>query len=261
MTIRRTQALFDAMAGDHLFREQFVTDPAQIYTEYVHSSPLDRHRADVINQFVYAVLANDDLLGWVMRYRNQYADAPPPDSELAQQFTKAVVDNNAHHAALAMTRAATERQPIFPLDPAIKDLIFGGQGPGAAGLTGLQPVTGITQSQTFQVTDSVTGTEVSTDFQTFQVTGGVFTTEVSTGTQTEISTGTEITEMSTPPPPDPPFPPIVNVGPIVNVTQLGTGHTHYGVFDNGAFQVVIDTMRAFAAELRDRGALDDVGQS
>jgi len=226
MTIRRTQALFDAMSGDHLFREQFVTDPAQIYTEYVYGTSLDRHRADVINQFMYAVLANDDLVQWFVDYRNECQGTPPSDVEFARRFTRAVVDQNAHHAAIALTRAATESQPVFPLDPAIKDVVFGFHGRGDTGF------------QTFLITQDLANTEVSTF--------------VGTDPGTEMSTHTE---MSVPPPP--PFPPITNLttithaGPLIPDEFPGLGE--------GATRLVIDAIRAYALELRDGGALDDVG--
>jgi len=34
---RRYEALFKALTNDFLLREQFVTDPTQIFFEYVHS--------------------------------------------------------------------------------------------------------------------------------------------------------------------------------------------------------------------------------
>ncbi len=225
MMVRRTQALFDAMSGDHLFREQFVTDPAQVYTEYAHGASLDRHRADVINQFLYAVLACDDLLQWLIDYRKECQGIPPSDAELATRFTRAVVDNNAHHVALALTRASSEREPIFPFDPAIKDVVFGVHGRGDRGF------------QTNLITEGLTDAE--------------FSTEVSTATESSPGTGTMI---STPPAPIPP------ITSLTTITNLGPLAEAFPGFDDGAAQLVIEAVRSFAAELRDGGALDDVGQ-
>ena len=353
-TLRRTHALFDAMSGDHLFREQFVTDPTQIYSEYVHGAPLDRQRADVLNQFVYAVISSDELLRWAIEYRNECAGGAPPDSELAMRFGRAVVDTNSHHVALALMRASSEQQPIFPLDPALKDVIFGVGGRGRAGSqtgfvtaqvadgteistgtgTGTEISTG-TGTGTEISTGTGTGTEISTGTGTgTEISTGTGTgTEISTGTGTgtEISTGTGTgTEISTgtgtgtdappppppvtgtgtdappppppppvtgtgtdaPPPPPPPvteemtFPPI-HFPPITSITQITTFGPPSGTFgspsgtfgspsgtfgstfgatfghaglDSGAAQVTIDALRSFAVELREAGALDDVGQ-
>ena len=213
------------MSGDHLFREQFVTDPAQVYTEYAHGASLDRHRADVINQFLYAVLACDDLLQWLIDYRKECQGIPPSDAELATRFTRAVVDNNAHHVALALTRAATERQPIFPFDPAIKDVVFGVHGRGDRGI------------QTNLIT------------QDHPLTEPVMSTEMSPSTMFSPGTGTMI---STPPAP---FPTLTSLHTITNFGPLEV----FGGFDDGATQLVIEAVRSFAVELRDGGALDDVG--
>ena len=64
---RRAFALFGAMSTDFLLREQFVTDPSQVWSEYVHGAGLPPERASVVNQFVYSVMANPALVRWRVR--------------------------------------------------------------------------------------------------------------------------------------------------------------------------------------------------
>ena len=51
----RVDALFKAMSQDYLLREQFVTDPAQVLSDYVDRGQLPEQRASVSNQLAYSV--------------------------------------------------------------------------------------------------------------------------------------------------------------------------------------------------------------
>ena len=73
---RRVDALFRALASDYLFREQFVTDPAQILTEYVHGERLEPDQAAAANQLVFAMVSNPGLL-----------DGCPPTEAIAKTTT------------------------------------------------------------------------------------------------------------------------------------------------------------------------------
>src|SRR5687767_4267895 len=74
---RRVDALFKAMASDFLLREQFVTDPSQIISEYVYATRISQQRASVVNQLLYSVMSNRGLLGWLRDYSIKYRDNPP----------------------------------------------------------------------------------------------------------------------------------------------------------------------------------------
>ena len=63
--VRRVDALFRAMSSDFLLREQFVTDPAQILSEYVYSKKLSPEETAPINHLIYSVMANRGLLRWL----------------------------------------------------------------------------------------------------------------------------------------------------------------------------------------------------
>src|SRR5262245_56518803 len=75
---RRLNALFRAMASDYLLREQFVTDPAQILSEYVHGAGLSPATASVSNQLLYGLMANPKLRSWLTKYATDHHDEPPP---------------------------------------------------------------------------------------------------------------------------------------------------------------------------------------
>src|SRR5262249_5205478 len=51
--VSRLHALFRATATDPLLRQQLVTDPAQVISEYVHRQTLTAQQASVANQFLY----------------------------------------------------------------------------------------------------------------------------------------------------------------------------------------------------------------
>ena len=65
--VRRFDALFRAMSTDFLLREQFVTDPAQVVSEFVYRTQLEPGVAATINRLVYSVAANAGLLTWIRR--------------------------------------------------------------------------------------------------------------------------------------------------------------------------------------------------
>src|SRR5688572_31467419 len=118
---RRAYALFRAMSTDFLLREQFVTDPAQVWSEYVYGAGLPPERASVVNQFVYSVMSNPGLVRWLAAY---VADRPirPSQEEFMLHFGRAVVENDGRHVLYALTRSAIEKQALIPVDDAILDL-------------------------------------------------------------------------------------------------------------------------------------------
>ncbi|MER9431711.1 hypothetical protein NKI67_24885, partial [Mesorhizobium sp. M0408] len=122
---RRAVALFRAMSNDYLLREQFITDPAQIWSEYVYGTTLPPQRASVINQFVYSVMSNPGLVRWLGEYVTGRATRPS-HQEFMLDFGRGVVENEGRHVMYAFTRAAIDNEAIFPFDDSILDILFGG---------------------------------------------------------------------------------------------------------------------------------------
>jgi len=177
-TTRRVDALFKAMSTDFLLREQFITDPSQIMSEYVHGTSLSPEKASISNQLLYSVMSNPRLLGWLRDYAIKYGGNPPSRGQFAIDFGRAVADSGGHHVILALLRNSVEKEAAVGFDEVLLPLIFGiFTGGGLVAGTEMSTGTG--------------GTEMST--------GNIFAsgTEMSTGGGTEMSTGTGGTEMST----------------------------------------------------------------
>jgi hypothetical protein len=121
---RRALALFRAMSADYLLREQFVTDPAQIWSEYVHGSSLPPQRASVVNQLVYAVMSNPGLVRWLADYAIRRTERPSREQFLLD-FGRGAVENEGRHVLYALARAVSENEAVLPIDESILDLLFG----------------------------------------------------------------------------------------------------------------------------------------
>src|SRR5260370_35903001 len=83
---RRVDALFKAMSTDFLLREQFVTDPAQVLSEYVEGAKLPPQKASVSNHLLYAMLANRSLLEWLADYAITHRNGPPSRQQVSMGF-------------------------------------------------------------------------------------------------------------------------------------------------------------------------------
>jgi hypothetical protein len=105
---RRVVALTRSMGNDFLLREQFVTDPAQIMSEYVQGASIPSDQASVANQLVYAFMANATLRRWLSEYAVEQQGRVPPRAEFLGAFAKAVANHGDEHLAVAMIRATSE---------------------------------------------------------------------------------------------------------------------------------------------------------
>jgi hypothetical protein len=111
-TVRRVDALFQAMASDFLLREQFVTDPTQILSEYVFGSSVPREQAAGSNQLIYAVFANSGMRKWLQDYcLRRRAVAPTPD-EFVDEFSRAVVSAGARHVVTSLINASSTKSGL-----------------------------------------------------------------------------------------------------------------------------------------------------
>jgi hypothetical protein len=184
---RRTDALFRAMTTDYLLREQFVTDPAQITSEYVYGRPIPPEKAAVANQLVYAVMSTPQLVGWLAQYATERAGNPPSRSEFVRDFGRAVVDSGGRHVVLALMRGAAEGQDVLRYDEAlVESLLFGNR-----------VVLGMETNDTGTGTDA-TGTDATGTDATGTGTDATGTGTDATGTGTDATgTGTDATGTGT----------------------------------------------------------------
>jgi hypothetical protein len=236
---RRVQALFNAMATDYLLREQFVTDPARIYFEYVHQQAPDLERRTIDNQFLYSVMASADLLRWLASYVRAYPDDPPPHRRFLADFAQAVVETKAATVVTAMLRAAHDGQalhllevdfPFFLLESDSFDL----------------PETAMTTQGT-DIGPTTQGTEIGPTTQGTEIGPTTQGTEIGPTTQgTEIGPTTQGTE----------------IGPTTQGTEIGP--TDQGIlnvtaiFGQSYWSVTLSVLAVYARRLRESGALDYV---
>jgi hypothetical protein len=112
------------MSTDYLLREQFVTNPAQVMSEYLHGKALAPEQASVASQLIYSVMSNRALLGWLREYAISHRGRIPPKDRVAADFGRAVVQHGGDHVALALMRASAEQAGIRVLDDALLDAVF-----------------------------------------------------------------------------------------------------------------------------------------
>jgi hypothetical protein len=102
--VRRVDALFRAMSSDFLLREQFVTDPTQILSEYVYSRKLPPDDAAPINHLIYSVMANGGLVNWLRDRAFQLRSQMQSGRGFFSDFSRAVVRHGNHNVVLALVR-------------------------------------------------------------------------------------------------------------------------------------------------------------
>ncbi|MBT2449726.1 hypothetical protein J7F03_22125 [Streptomyces sp. ISL-43] len=169
------------MSTDLLLREQFVTDPAQILSEYVDGSRLSPQRASALNQLVYAVAATTDVLLWVRSYALTYRETPVSRAQFMTDFGRAVTEKQAAHVVFALLRLSLEEEAMPVADGSLLQIL------NESGLFDGGPISGTEVSTGTQFGTEVSGTHMSTGAAV------ISGTEVSTGTQfgTEVS-GTQV---------------------------------------------------------------------
>jgi hypothetical protein len=266
---RRVDALFRALGSDYLFREQFVTDPAQILTEYVRGKPLKQDQADAANQLVFAMVSNQGMLQWLSSYRG--VSQGVSDEQFARDLARALARHGDEQVQLAVLRAAAEPGDLLTVHwTVLRGLIaaLGRVGRPVFGTEVSSPGTEIsspgTEISTPGTEISSPGTEISSPGTEISLPGTeasspgtemspgrVFAgtemsspgTEISPGSGTEMSPGRVFagTEMSSPGTE-------ISPGP-------GTDKSP-GSFGGIDFEVTITALVDFAGELRRAGALD-----
>ncbi|GAP52502.1 uncharacterized protein SAZU_7379, partial [Streptomyces azureus] len=116
---RRVNALFRAMATDLLLREQFVTDPAQILSEYVDGQQISPQRSSALNQLIYAVAVDTDVLRWLRSYVLTNQETPVSRDRFMVEFGRAVTENRSLPVVLALLRFSLEKEDIAAVDESL----------------------------------------------------------------------------------------------------------------------------------------------
>ncbi|MGF6870600.1 hypothetical protein [Paraburkholderia sp. MM5477-R1] len=229
---RRSRALFRALSNDFLLREQFVTDPATILSEYIEGKAMPTEVAAGANQLLYAVLANRPMLNWLREYARE-PDMVLTNSRFADGLAKAIGRHGDATVAAALIRLGSiEGAPVGQALDLVRLIgaALGGPGRGASG-TEFTPGTGT------QVSPG-TGTQVTPG-------GG---TQVSPGTGTQVSpgTGTQVT---------PGGGTQVSPGTGTQITPGGVLVPNWWV----EFEITLRALIEYATELSEAGALAATG--
>lgn len=215
---RRLDALFRALASDFLLREQFITDPAQIASEYISGKRIAPEESAAMNYLIYACLANNYLISWFRDYSMRSDGKAITQQSFVRDFSVAVTEQRAHHVVSALAHFALHDSARITLNEDWLQVIFGTWqvqdedgtddatdntdigGTESTGSTGTDDATDSTGTGTDDATDTTgtgtdsTGTD-STDSTGTDITGTDTGTDI-TGTDTTgiTATGTDMTD-------------------------------------------------------------------
>ena len=260
-TTRRTRALFQALSSDFLLREQFVTDPAGILSEYIDRKPVPPDAATAANQLLYAVVSNPAMLKWLRQQADAAGNGDTTSRSFATLFASAVTRHSDEAIIASLIRCGVSEggmvAPALDLVKAAAMLVGGPR--RLSGGTEFSPITEtefspITETEVSPITETefspITETEVSLPQVGTEVSPGT-ETEFTPGTETEFTPGTE-TEVSLP-----------QVGTEVShgtrAPQKGLTSGAADQSTRGEFQVALRSLVAYATELRAMGALTETG--
>jgi hypothetical protein len=204
----RTHAMFRAMSADYLLREQFATDPIQIFCDYVFADRASGLETETANQLIFSVFSNPHLRRWMGTYSRQLGGRSPSRHVFASQFASAVAASRDPLAALALVRGASADHNIFELQADFFRAVLAAMGRGSAAsgtemspgtATEMSPGTATEMSPgitSFGIAERLaaelaSATRFAAEFRRVEVEG----TEMSPGGGTEVSPGGG-TEMS-----------------------------------------------------------------
>jgi hypothetical protein len=196
---RRLDALFRALASDFLLREQFITDPAQIASEYINGKRIAPDQAAAMNYLIYSCLANNYLISWLRDYAMRSdGQEPITQQRFVRDFSAAVVEQRAPHVVSALAHFALHDTARIQLDDNWLQVIFGRWHHfGEEGTDDATDSTGTDSTDATDSTDSTdsTGTD-ATDATGTDATGTDTTGTDNTGTDTTgtDATGTDATD-------------------------------------------------------------------
>ena len=195
---RRVDSLFKAMHTDFLLREQFVTDPSQVISEYVSGNRLPEQGAIALNHVVYSIAASRPLLDWLRGYAVRHARRRPSLDQFLTDFSHAVSQHHGSYVVHALIGAMmhSDHSVSAASLTAIKDGILHVFGPGPdrpGGGVILTKGIGIGDTDdetfnTFKTEGTWTGTGTDTTWTTMDTeTGTIFTAGGTVGTETTVT--------------------------------------------------------------------------
>lgn len=129
----RTNAILRAMAGDALLREQFATDPLQIFSTYVSADQVSVSKVEAANQLVFAVFSSPQMRRWLADYSLRLGGRTPSRPLFARQFANAAAASRDSLVALALVRSAAAGEGHFELQADFFRAVLAAMAMGRAG--------------------------------------------------------------------------------------------------------------------------------
>jgi hypothetical protein len=154
----RTHAMLRAMSGDILLREQFATDPMQVYCDYVAPGRVSGEQMEAANQLVFSVFSSPQLRRWMGDYSRRLRGHAPSRHLFAKQFAHAAAASRDPLVALALVRGAAAGEGKFELMADFFRAVLAAMGKGTLAETGTEMSPGVTATE---MSPGATGTEMS----------------------------------------------------------------------------------------------------
>ena len=153
----RVNAMLRAMSGDYLLREQFATDPMQVYCDYVTRDQVPGQKLDATNQLVFSVFSSPQLRRWMGDYSGRLGGRTPSRHLFARQFASAAAASRDPLVTLALVRGAATGEGHFELLADFFRALLTAMGRGGQA-SGTEMSPGVTATE---MSPGATGTEMS----------------------------------------------------------------------------------------------------
>ncbi|MFD9335792.1 hypothetical protein ACFWBF_15485 [Streptomyces sp. NPDC060028] len=114
-TVRRVDALFQAMETHFLLREQFITGPSQVLMEYLAGPTVSREQAALTDRLIYSVFASPKLLQWFQEYVHRHTDKVPTRGQFLTDFCEATVSHGGRDVVAVLLEGYVAETGIYGL--------------------------------------------------------------------------------------------------------------------------------------------------
>ncbi|WP_405918219.1 hypothetical protein [Streptomyces sp. NBC_00728] len=114
-TVRRIDALFQAMETDFLLREQFITGPSQILMDYLAIPSVPQEQAALTDRLIYSVFANPKLLQWFQEYVHRHTDEVPTGGQFLADFCEAIISQDGQDVVATLLEGSVAETGIYGL--------------------------------------------------------------------------------------------------------------------------------------------------
>jgi hypothetical protein len=233
---RRADALMRTLGGDFLLREQFVTAPSQLVSEYLHSEKLPEEASSASDQLIYAVFSDEALLKTLKQRLSADPQAIDDSEKLADVLADAVAETGAKTVITALMHASIERVDVISrasvLALLLKGLLGGGVVANTEMSTGHSTATEMSTGHLVASTESSGGTMMTTGHST-----GTMVSTAHLVASTESSGGTMMTTGHS------------------TGTMVSTAHSMGEIFQ-GPFRATLIALADYSLALKRSGALD-----